>query len=120
MLAPTLDNVNFRVLLAQHGGDVTRAKKAWARILQLGRFGDVPYTYEGGLDVHSMRVMLDEQKQNQKQAITLNVGFSFDGRKKSVEQENVLAPEAPTDLEDRIKRIEDIASGDDPDKKFFD
>ena len=100
MLAPTLDNVNFRVLLAQHGGDVTRAKKAWARILQLGRFG--------------------EQKQNQKQAITLNVGFSFDGRKKSVEQENVLAPEAPTDLEDRIKRIEDIASGDDPDKKFFD
>ena len=114
-----LDNVNFRVLLAQHGGDYTRAKKAWDRILGLGRFGDVPHEYEGGLDLGGMRRMLDERKQGQKQALTLNVGFSFDGRKKTFEQQNTLAPEAPGDLDDRIKQIEDIASGDDPEKKFY-
>ena len=119
MQSPTLDNVNFRVLLAQHGGDYTRAKKAWDRILGLGRFGDVPHEYEGGLDVSSMRRMLDERKQNQRQALTLNVGFQYDKRTGSTEQANQLAPEAPTDLEDRIKRIEDIASGDDPEKKFY-
>ncbi len=115
----TLDNVNFRVLLAQHGGDYTRAKKAWDRILGLGRFGDVPHQYEGGLDIKGMRVMLEERKQKQKQALTLNVGFQYDRRSGTMEQANTLAPEAPGDLEDRIKQIEDIASGDDPEKKFY-
>lgn len=116
----TLNNVNFKILLKQHGGNFARAKQAWDRILQLGRFGDVPHTYEGGLDVQGMRVMLDEQKQKQKQAITLNVNYAYDRRTGDREQYNTLAPEAPSDLHDRISRIEDIASGDDPNKKYFD
>lgn len=112
MTTELLNNINFKLLLSQHHGDFSRAKAAWDRILQLGRFGNVPYTYEGGVDVQGMRVMLDEQKQDQKQAITLNAGYQMvHGR---MERANTLAPDAPDDLEDRIKRIEDIASGDNP------
>lgn len=116
----TLNNINFQLLLKQHGGNYTRAKQAWDRICQMGRFGDVPHTYEGGLDLQSMRIMLDEQKQKQSQAVTLNVGFAYDTRTGQMERANTLAPEAPSDLQDRISRIEDIASGDDPNKKYFD
>ena len=116
----TLNNVNFAILLKQHNGDYTRAKQAWDRILQLGRFGDVPHTYAGGLDVQGLRVMLDERKQKQQQALTLNVGFAYDTRTKNIDGANRLAPEAPGDLQDRISHIEDIASGDDPNKKYFD
>lgn len=119
MQSQTLDNINFQILLKQHGGNFTQAKKAWDRILSLGRFGDVPHTYEGGLDLGGMRVMADEARQKQAQALTLNVGFQYDPRKGKAEQANTLAPEAPSDIEDRIKRIEDIASGDDPEKKFY-
>lgn len=109
-----LNNVNFTLLLKQHDGNFARAKQAWDRILQLGRFGNVPHSYEGGLDLQGMRVMLDEQKQGQKQAITLNAGYAM-GRGGQIEKANTLAPEAPDDLDERIKRIEDIASGDNPD-----
>lgn len=115
-----LHNINFQILLKQHGGDYTRARQAWDRICSMGRFGNVPHTYEGGLDLEGMRVMLDEQKQKQKQAVTLNVGFAYDPRRGTTEQANTLAPDAPSDLEDRIKRIEDIAMGADPNKKYYD
>ena len=103
-----MNNVNFQILLKQHNGDFPRAKKAWDTILGLGGYGDVPHEYEGGLDVQGLRILLDERKQKQSQAqvMTMHKG------------QVMHVPQCPPDLEDRIKKIEDIASGDHPDRAW--
>ena len=108
----TLNNVNYQILLKQHNGDEPRARAAWRQILGLGGFGDVPFEYEGGLDVQSLRVLVDERKQGQAQAIAMNLAHTAIGGRPQMM--NVPVPDTATDLEDRIKKIEDIASGDKP------
>lgn len=107
-----LDNVNFRLLLDAHGGNFERAKAAWDRILHLGGYGDVPFEYEGGLDVGGLRVLADERRQKQAQGVAMNVHSQAHGGKSFLS--HVPVPEPAGDLEDRIKQIEDIASGDKP------
>lgn len=97
----TLDNVNFQILLKQHGGNFAQAKKAWDRICHLGGFGNVPVTYEGGLDVKGMRITQDEISQGEIRAL------QFDPNARQAIPRQV----SPT-LADDIKRIEDLASGD--------
>lgn len=104
MIAATLDNVNFQILLKQHGGNFERARQAWDAILRLGGYGDVPMTYEGGLDVRGLRILADERSQGQSQAVVMTIHRG----------ETTPVPQAADDLEDRIKQIEDIASGDKP------
>jgi hypothetical protein len=84
-----LDHVNFQLLLKQHGGNFERAKQAWDAICQLGHYGNVPHTYDGGLDIKGIRLRLEEE-----------------GRRAS----------AIWASGDDVKRIEDIAAGDDPAK----
>lgn len=107
-----LNNVNYQILLKQHNGDEGRARAAWRQILGLGGYGDVPFEYEGGLDVQGLRVLVDEQKQKQSQAVAFNVQSYASGTRAQLARQNV--PQAPSDLGDRIKQIEDIASGDKP------
>lgn len=108
----TLDNVNYQILLQQHGGDEVRARAAWQQILGLGGFGDVPFEYAGGLDVAGLRVLADERRQKQAQAVAMNVQSMAHGDTSFLS--HVPVPEPAGDLEDRIKQIEDIASGDKP------
>lgn len=112
MSEAVLNNVNFQLLLKQHGGNFPRAKAAWDKILSLGGFGDVPFHYEGGLDVGGLRVLLDEQKQGQAQAVAMNIHHAAQGGQAVAFEAPV--PSAASDLEDRIKKIEDLANGDDP------
>jgi hypothetical protein len=114
MTTELLNNINFKILLKAHNNDFGKAKDAWDKICSMGKFGNVPHTYEGGLDMQGMRTMLDEQKQGQQTAVTLNAGYAV-GYGGQIERANTLAPSWDThELADRIKRIEDIASGDNP------
>lgn len=94
-----LQNVNFQILLKQHGGNFPQAKAAWERICSLGGFGQVPVTYEGGLDLGGLRTALQESDQDKYEV-------KFQGA-----QESYHIPLSPT-LSDDIKRIEDLAAGD--------
>lgn len=97
-----LNNINFQILLNQHGGDVARATLAWEKILSLGKFGAVPANYSGGLDIGGLRVMVDEVKQGDYRRH--NPLASYPGQ-----------PEYLTDAlvgEDELHQIEDIAAGD--------
>ena len=49
-----INNVNFRLLLESHNGDMGKALAAWQRICSLGGYGDVSPQYEGGLDVKGL------------------------------------------------------------------
>lgn len=109
-----LENVNFKILLKQHGGDFVRAKQAWDKILQIGGFGNVPHTYEGGLDVRGMHVLLDERKQGQATAIAFNPRYAAQGTNPIADHRPL--PEAASDLEEKIHKIEDITAGNDPNK----
>jgi hypothetical protein len=100
---PPLHNINFQLLLKQHGGNMSRAMQAWHRICQLGGFGNVPPSYAGGLDLQSLRTALDEQGDYRRYEAT-----TFG--EKSGEMTGVVSPT----LSDDIARIEDIASGDSP------
>lgn len=113
-MTTVLDNVNFKILLKQHGGDFARAKAAWDKICQIGGFGNVPHTYEGGLDVRGMHVMLDEKKQGQATSMAFNPKYVMRGNNIIANHQPV--PEADDALEERIHKIEDIASGDNPKK----
>lgn len=110
----TLDNVNFQILLKQHGGNFARAKAAWDKILQIGGFGDVPHTYEGGLDVRGMHIKLDEQKQGQMTAMAFNPRYVMQGRQMVANHQPISNEDER--LEEKIHKIEDIAAGDDPNK----
>ncbi len=106
-----LNNINFELLLKSHNGNFERAKAAWDKILALGKFGQVPFTYAGGLDVQGMRVLVDERKQKQATAIAFNPRYTMQGGQIIANHSPV---ESPEDLEDNLHKIEDIASGDDP------
>lgn len=112
-MATILDNVNFKLLLQQHGGDYSRAKAAWDKILQLGGYGNVPHNYEGGLDVKGLRVMLEERQQGQAQAVAFNPHYVA-ARNGEAVAEHTPIPRGPENLEDVIHKIEDIAAGDNP------
>jgi hypothetical protein len=112
MTTDTLDNVNYRILLQQHGGDESRARAAWRQILGLGGYGAVPFEYEGGLDVRGLRILVDEKRQGQVQALAMNLAHTAIGGRPQML--NVPVPDTANDLEDKIKQIEDIASGDKP------
>ncbi len=103
-----LNNVNYRLLLEAHGGNVQKARAAWDKIRHLGKFGNVPFEYEGGLDVGGMRVVVEERRQNQSQATAFTLGSGRPAFEMQTVEESV------EDYEDRIKRIEDIAAGDNP------
>lgn len=103
MTATTLDNVNFEILLKQHGGNFARAKQAWDAICRLGKFGDVPLTYEGGLDVKGIRIFIDEQSQ----------GGNPQFMRRDPETGRPMPPIFEHNADD-LKRIEDIAAGDNP------
>lgn len=105
MTTETFNNVNFQILLKQHGGDQIRALAAWQKILKLGRFGDVPHTYAGGLDVGGLRTLADERSQKQYQAEVMSF---YKGNAVPIQECG------NDDLGDRIKQIEDIAAGDSP------
>ena len=114
MTATILENVNFKILLQQHGGNFARAKEAWDKILAIGGFGNVPHTYEGGLDVRGLHVLLDERKQGQATAIAYSPRYAVRGSQVIPDHQEV--PQAADDLEEKIHKIEDIAAGDDPSK----
>jgi hypothetical protein len=95
-----LHNVNFQLLLQAHGGNQQRALQAWERICSLGQFGNVPPTYEGGLDVQGLRNLRDDDEER----------FQVQHQGK---QRSEYIPTSPT-LSDDIKRIEDLAAGDSP------
>lgn len=97
-----LDNVNFKLLLAAHNGDEGRALQAWKKICSLGQFGDVPASYEGGLDVKGLNIAAEQSEQGD--YIRGNPKFGQPGQP----PELYIAPIPRDD----IKRIEDIASGD--------
>lgn len=99
-----LANVNFEILLKMHNGDIGRATQAWKKICSLGQFGDVPPAYEGGLDVKGLQIAAEESEQ----------GSYVRGNPKAGQagQPPVLYI-APVDR-DNIKRIEDLAAGDQP------
>ena len=112
MHTDTFDNVNYRILLKQHNGDESRARAAWHRILNLGGYGDVPFEYEGGLCVAGLRVLADERSQGQSLAVSYNM--ASEARGGTAYTRPMARPEPAGDLNDRIKQIEDIASGDRP------
>lgn len=99
MIADTLHNVNFAILLKQHGGNYPRAKAAWEKICTLGGYGNVPEDYAGGLDVKGIRIARDEFDQGEPQAMRVD----------PLTQKMIYF--TPTSVDD-IKRIEDMASGD--------
>lgn len=103
-------NVNFQILLKMHNGNFARAKEAWEGICKLGRYGDVPHTYEGGLDVKGLRIALDEQQSGQHE---YEVRTGARGVQMSGSSGGALPEMSPT-LADDLKRIEDLASGDRP------
>lgn len=98
----TFDNINFQILLKQHGGNMNRALYAWRRICELGRYGDIPHTYEGGLDLKGIRIRLDEESQKEITGVIYHP---------ITKQPLLVEDRASTD---DAKRIEDIAAGDDP------
>lgn len=100
-----LANVNFQILLKMHNGDVGRAEAAWKKICQLGRYGDVPTSYQGGLDVKGLKIALDENKTGQR---------AFEMQTRATGKEGTFVPALSETLEDDIKRIEDLAAGDRP------
>lgn len=104
------DNVSFQILLKMHNDDVARAKEAWEAICKLGRYGDIPPTYEGGLDVKGLRIARDEIESGQYEyeVRTAAQGVKMGGPLGGAERQF-----SPT-LADDIKRIEDLASGDRP------
>ncbi len=112
MDATTLNNVNFRILLQQHNGNLERAQAAWRQILSLGGYGNVPFEYEGGVDVKGLRVLLEERQQKQSQAEAFNIQSYAKGTQAFTTHQPV--PETFSDLDDRIKKIEDLAAGDKP------
>lgn len=99
-----LNNVNFQILVQQHGGNVARAKEAWEQICLLGRYGNVPHLYAGGLDVKGLKNALEDVKSGhyEHEVKTFAVGLP--------RQEPQFSPT----LEDDIKQIEDLAAGDKP------
>lgn len=97
-------NVNFEILLKMHNGDVGRATQAWKKICSLGQFGDVPPSYQGGLDVKGLHVAADETQQGS--YVRGNPKFGQPGQPEIL----YIAPIRRDD----IKRIEDLASGDKP------
>lgn len=99
-----LANVNFELLVKMHNGDLGRAKAAWERICQLGRYGAVPPTYEGGLDVKGLKAALEDINSGQ---------YEYELKTYAKGQRAVQTQFAPT-LGDDIKRIEDLAAGDRP------
>lgn len=97
-----LANVNFAILVKMHGGDLGRAKAAWERICQLGRYGNVPPTYEGGLDVKGLKNALEDTRNGQ---------YEYEVRTFAPGHGGAPRQFSPT-LEDDIKKIEDLAAGD--------
>lgn len=97
-----LNNVSFQLLLKMHNGDVNRATEAWRTICRLGRFGDIPTSYDGGLDIKGLRIFRDEFDQGG------NPEFAKESR--GSQHDDVPTPASADD----IKRIEDIAAGDKP------
>jgi hypothetical protein len=95
-------NINFQILVKMHNGDVGRAKAAWDQICQLGRYGNVPPTYEGGLDVKGLKIALEEKEERKADVRTYAPGHG-----------GVPNQFSPT-LADDIKKIEDLAVGDKP------
>lgn len=100
----SLANVNFEILLKMHNGDMGRAKAAWEQICSLGRYGNVPLTYEGGLDVKGLKNGLEDVKSGH---------YEYEVKTYAPGHKATLTQFAPT-LEDDIKRIEDLAAGDKP------
>lgn len=98
-------NVNFEILVKMHGGDVGRAKQAWDKICSLGKYGDVPPTYQGGLDVRGLQIADEESKEGSYRRANPLYG-------RVMNQPEILTT-APVSSDD-IKRIEDIAAGDKP------
>jgi hypothetical protein len=99
-----LANVNFEILLKMHGGNVERAKHAWQQICQLGRYGNVPETYQGGLDVKGLKNALEDVKSGH---------YEYEVKTYAPGHKGVATQFSPT-LEDDIKQIEDLAAGDKP------
>lgn len=96
-------NVNFEILLKMHGGDMGRAQAAWNKICALGKYGDVPATYSGGLDVRGLQVADEETKQGVYKRMNPLYG--------KVLGQPEFVTTAPISSDD-VKRIEDLASGD--------
>lgn len=108
MTATTLNNVNFKLLLQAHNGDMARARAAWEQICHLGGYGGVPVTYDGGLDVSGIRIAREEQDQGG------NPTFQRAGALPYGKQMLGLGDLPKPPAADDIKRLEDIASGDAP------
>lgn len=96
-------NVNFEILLKMHNGDMGRARAAWDKICALGKYGDVPPTYEGGLDVKGLQIAAEETEQGTYKRMNPLYG--------KVPAQPIYLTTAPISADD-VKRIEDIAAGD--------
>jgi hypothetical protein len=115
MILDTLDNVNFRLLVRAHNGNLERATAAWHHICALGGFGSVPVTYEGGVDVKGIRTSRDEYDHRGNTTIERGDHLDFD----AIVDQHFMKLQVPLPVpvpprEDDIKRIEDIAAGDKP------
>jgi len=106
-MTQTLNNVNFQLLLKAHGGNLERAMTAWQKICALGGYGDVPATYQGGLDVEGIRIARDEFDHGG------NPEFARTGALDCAELQIPLPTPLPP-MADDIKRIEDLAVGNNP------
>lgn len=100
-MVTVLDNVNFKLLLKAHNGNIERSLKAWEFICNAGKFGNVPASYEGGLDVKGLRLALDEKGEVKEMRVDPLTAESVGRFGVSVK-------------EDDLKRIEDVAAGDKP------
>lgn len=100
-MTATLDHVSFQILLKQHNGNRAMAEQAWRAICQLGGFGNVPTSYQGGLDVKGINIARDEFDQGEEPFLRVDAPTG-----------DPISFEPPT-LDD-LRRIEDYASGDKP------
>lgn len=97
-MSQQLNHVSYAILLKQHGGNHGMATQAWNAICQLGGFGNVPTSYEGGLDVKGISIARDEFDQGEGPFLRVTP------------DRRPISFEPPT--ADDIKRIEDYAAGD--------
>lgn len=117
MILSTLDNVNFRLLVRAHNGNLEKATAAWNRICKLGGFGAVPVTYEGGVDVKGIRISRDEYDHGGNDGFERTEKMEFN----ELVDRHFLKLQVPLPVplpppSDDIKRIEDLTAGDKPSK----
>jgi len=85
-----------------------RATEAWEKICSLGKFGAVPVNYAGGLDIGSLRNVIEDVRSGNYQR----------SNPRANEPGEPVYFTTPLVSEDDIKQVEDIAAGDVPSRSW--